>query len=101
MIGIAAIGSFVISNAPAIIDTVGRLLKGKPGAEKKAAAAKELFEVVKAALDNDWAIDEIGDFQAANLLRAMEDEDEFIARLAAVNDAIYEFSKYVNEQDAN
>ena len=98
-LGIAAIGGFVLKYAPDVISVVGRLLAGRPGAEKKAVAAKELFEVVSEALDQDWSLDEIGELNTRKLFRAMEDETEFVARLAAVNDAIYEFSKYVNDQE--
>ena len=75
--GLAAIGSFVLSHAPAIIETVGRLLKGRAGAEKRLAAAKELAEVIREGLDEEWAFDSLGDISGRKLLKAMEDEDIF------------------------
>lgn len=98
-IGLSAIGSFILGYAPDIIDTVGRLLAGRSGADKRLAAAKELFEVVKAGLDEEWNIGDLGDLNANKLLKAMEDEDVFVEKLANVNDAIYQFTKYVNEQE--
>ena len=98
-IGLAAIGKFIIGYAPDIIDTVGRLLAGRSGAEKRLGAAKELFEVVRAGLEEEWNISDLGDLNASKLFKAMEDEEVFVERLAAVNDAIYQFTKYVNEQE--
>jgi hypothetical protein len=98
-LGLGSIVAVLIDQAPGIIALVGRLLGDSDGPSKRAAAAKELFEAVKLALDEDWQLADLGELNSKKLLKAIEDEEVFVEKLANVNDAIYEFSKYIENQE--
>ena len=92
------IADLALRYAPAVISTVERLFAGKPGVEKRAAAAKETFELIKEFVDQDIASDfsELAEMDAAALLRAGRDEERFVEEVAKVNDALVAFTNFVN-----
>lgn len=89
----------IIDKAPDIIDLVGRLFGDDENERKRLAAARELFEVLKRGLNEEWQWDDLPKLDKDKIYEAMKDEDEFVEQLAKVNDAIYQFTKYVNRQD--
>ena len=99
--GISAVISIILGHAPTVIDLVGRLLGDRKPADRRTAAAKELFEVVGEAVKQDWSFDDVSDLSSQKLFKAIEDEEKFIEKLANLNDAIYQFSKYVNSQEVD
>ncbi len=104
MFGLASILGFtgvvgkILEFAPMIIDIVERLLGANEGVKKRAAAAKEVIEFVRELVEKG---DDFGDFDELNLdakaiLLALEDEEVFVEKIAALNDAIVDLTNYVN-----
>lgn len=89
----------IIKFAPIAIDIVERLFGDKGGATKKAAAAKEVLELVRELINRGeefGGLDEDFDIDPAAVLRALEDEEVFVGKIANLNDAIVDLSNYIN-----
>lgn len=89
----------ILKFAPMAIDVVERLFNGDGAAKKKAAAAKEVLELVRELIDRAGefgGFDEEFDVDPAAVLRALEDEDVFVDKIAALNDAVVDLSNYIN-----
>ncbi len=93
-----SIAGLVLRYAPDAIAVVERLLKGRPSAEKRVGAAREVFELVMEFVEQDQADDwkELAKLDAKALAEAAKDEERFIEETAKVNDALVQFTNYVN-----
>lgn len=89
----------VLEFAPMVIDVVERLFGRGEGTAKKAAAAKEVLEFVRELADRDdefTGLDGELNVNANAVLRALEDEEEFVNRIVALNDAIVALTNFIN-----
>ena len=88
----------ILEFAPMIIDVVERLFGAGQGGNKSAVAAKEVFEFVTELVDNgdEFGGLEAGDIDKVALLKALEDEEVFVAKIVTLNDAIVDLTNYIN-----
>jgi hypothetical protein len=92
----------ILEYAPAAISVVERIIGKGKGAEKKAAAAKEVLELVREALKNGEFEDYSGfDVSGRTMWAAVKDEVKFIERVAAINDAVVAMQNYLDEVQAS
>jgi len=90
----------ILEHVPFAISMVERFL-GKGGVHvKKLAASKEIIEFAKELLDNDPA-DEWAEVQGLDydmLFAALEDEEQFVKHIMAVNDSVVSLVNYINSK---
>lgn len=89
----------ILEFAPIAIDIVERILGPGEGAQKSTKAAKEVVEFVGELVGSAGefgGFDEDLDVDPAAVLRAMEDEEAFTAKIVALNDAVVGLTNYIN-----
>ncbi len=95
--GFLKIVSLIVEHVPFAIDMAQRFLGKNNGAAKKLAAGKEIIEFVGELVQHDplseWS--DVEEVDVKTLLAALEDEEEFVSKIHAVNDAIVQLANYV------
>ena len=88
----------ILEFSPVAIDIVERLFGSGDGPLKKLKAGKEVFEFVRELIENRDEFDSFEDLDidVGAVLRALEDEEVFVNKIEAVNDAIVDLANYVN-----
>jgi hypothetical protein len=94
--GFVGIAKLVLQFAPVAIDTVERILGKGNGSLKKAAAAKEVVELLLKGVNEEsfYQWDDL-DYSDVDVLDAIKNEDEFVELVANVNDATVALVNYI------
>ena len=96
----AGIAKAVLEYAPIAIEMVERILGAGRGPDKRVAAAKETVEFLLEAIENG-DFDLYGSLEGVDpelLFKAAQDEEAFVEKIAAVNDAVINLVNFVNSK---
>jgi len=92
----------IVKIAPGIVSMVERILGPKEGAKKRVAAAKEITEMLRQLVTNNpfGGSPNFEDIDLESVLNALEDEEEFVEKIATLNDAVVDLANYLGRHSA-
>jgi hypothetical protein len=94
--GWSKVALVVLQYAPQAIDIVEKLFGNGEGETKRKIAARETVELVRAFLSNKDDFSLPAGVDRAALIAAGMDEERFVEEVAKLNDAVVQFTNYVN-----